>query len=296
MPGHVNCPGESLTLSANQGGYTTFYDSIYISDMDSPVVLNGKGSGSIIFSGMFVREDLEKKQGASPTDEQVTASFTSEILSAAELLAGTLAVKDGAIVQVNGLTVGSDTTSAQVRLENGTLGKTGYGIDFKTGSSLSLEGVNTIVVDTLTATDSTWSFTLSALNASDALLTFSGNLDASNLTINLLGAESDALSGIRSLKLLTGATESQWAGVTWTGTGIEADKLRWDGTTLWYDLMAPGEYADIIVTAPQSLTSAELTDPVNVIVRGGGGGRPPLHLSSERRMQVLIWRIRPLAT
>lgn len=248
----------------------------------------------------------------TPTAAQIEFSKTSEMLAQVDVHAGRFLLQDGVTLKLRGWSV---KNTATVSLQDSKLDFNAfagrwqlvqegssdwepvyelYNATFEAGSSLALEGVNTIVVDTLMATDSTWSFTLSALNASDALLTFSGNLDASNLTIDLLGADSDALSGIRRLKLLEGAVQDQWANVTWAGTGIDTSNLQWDGTTLWYNLMAPGEYADIIVTAPQSLTSAELADPVNVIVRGGG--RPPLHLSSERRMQILIWRIRPLVT
>lgn len=289
IEGNVNVPDNAVILSAAENNHITFYDSIYVAKQNTVSINQGENNvGSIILSGKYVEEDLQRLTGSEPTAEQIENSKTSELRAQVNIYAGQLQLQEGVVLHSWNLAV-KDT--ATLSLSNSTLDlytNTGtwktiqegasvrsepiyqlYNATFEAGSSLALEGVNTIVVDTLTATDSTWSFTLSALNASDALLDFSGTLSASNLTINLLGAESDALSGIRSLKLLTGATESQWAGVSWTGTGIEADKLRWDGTTLWYDLMAPGEYADIIVTAPQSLTSAELADPVNVIVRGG---------------------------
>lgn len=281
LRGYSGVDYNSLRLSAAAGGHITFYDSVYVTDMDENISFNGEAgnTGDIVFSGKYVEEDLQHLMpDSSPTEDQIKTSKTSELRAQVDVHAGKLVIQDGAVVQSCGLNV---KNGAALTLQTGTLDLNTntsfpfnpvyqlYNATFEAGSSLALEGVNTIVVDTLTATDSTWSFTLSALNASEALLDFSGTLSASNLTINILGAESDALSGIRSLKLLAGATASQWAGVTWKVTGIEADKLRWDGSTLWYDLMAPGEYADIIVTAPQSLTSTELADPVNVIVRGG---------------------------
>lgn len=104
-------------LAAEEGTSITFYDSIFVAANDEMAVLNGYGdalndgnvkisTGDIIFSGARTEQDLAtvqeylKSQNFEAAASNVQASRTSVIERDVWLAAGSLQVKDGAVLRV----------------------------------------------------------------------------------------------------------------------------------------------------------------------------------------------------
>lgn len=104
-------------LAAEEGKSITFYDSIYVAANNEMAVLNGYGdalndgnvkvsTGDIIFSGARTEQDLAtvqeylKSQNFEAAASNVQASRTSVIERDVLLAAGSLQVKDGAVLRV----------------------------------------------------------------------------------------------------------------------------------------------------------------------------------------------------
>ena len=107
-------------LAAEEGKSITFYDSIYVAANDEMVVFNGYGdamnggnvkvsTGDIIFSGARTEQDLAavqeylKSQNFEAAESNVQASRTSVISRDIMLAAGSLQVKDGAVLRVGAM-------------------------------------------------------------------------------------------------------------------------------------------------------------------------------------------------
>lgn len=56
ITGNVNVEDDSFQLSAVEGGHITFYDSLYVKDMDTNISINGAAgsTGDVILSGRYV--------------------------------------------------------------------------------------------------------------------------------------------------------------------------------------------------------------------------------------------------
>ncbi len=248
----------TMELSAPTGGNVEFYDGIY-ADSNVTVTLNKdydvdgvtqKADGDILLSGATI--------------EEISNSLTSELRGTVTLYGGRLRVEDGVK-----LTVGSFSTAAG---SNATLllkdaSVTGYSststLSLSDGSTLALQGVNTITAKSLTLEGgSAISFILGIENADTALLTLGSGtiLNTDALTLNLSGTGLAA----GSYKLITLAdSNKQYDDTLWTagnvtvsGLGVNFDNLMWDQGTLYLDYSGtsstdpdiPKGYTSVIIT------------------------------------------------
>ena len=192
-----------MTLSAKTGGNITFYDSVYTSGTTyfNSNYTDAEGNtqsagGDVIFSGKYAEEHLNEILAANNEDRTATAeeilnSQTSIIEGNAYISGGSLQIKDGAVLNVNGDTVniasGSKATlaisdaelvaanatievgeSATLQLSNGA-SVTADQINIAAGATLALGdiAITTAVSDAMVA-----AYRVSSLNVINADLTF----------------------------------------------------------------------------------------------------------------------------
>ncbi|MGN0874741.1 MAG: beta strand repeat-containing protein, partial [Akkermansia sp.] len=193
-------------------------------------------SGDILFSGETMAEDLENIKGSIPTVAELNNSLTSELGGIATLYGGRLRVEDGAK-----LTVGSFSTAegsnATLLLKNASMSgaDTESTISMTSGSTLDLQGVNTITANSLTmAGGTTITFTLDSGNINTAVLTLNGTLSTDSLTVNLTGT--DLMTGSH-YKLITVSDDTYaWDASKISVSGLEAQAgdLTWSDGTLYF--------------------------------------------------------------
>lgn len=246
-----------LVLSAKTGGHITFNDSVYMGSYSGATVsfnadytdadgVAQKAQGDIIFSGLHTAEHLrEIKGGVDGTATEITNSQTSQINNLITLYGGSLQVVDGAKLNGKGLTVAAGS-EAKVLLRDASLTHSGSNFTFNSGTTLELQGVNSISGwKLIMESGSALSVHVGADNLNDAVLTMgSTDLVTSVLTLNLNLSENlgDGMYKIISQKSASDFTPAaDWSAenVTVTLNGSAAgdyfDKLIWQDGTLFYN-------------------------------------------------------------
>ena len=247
---------DNLILSAKTGGHITFYDSVYKgysgtvsfnADYTDEDGITQKAGGDIIFSGQYTAEHLQEiKGGTAGTASEIADSQTSEINSLITLYGGSLQVVDGAKLNGRGLTVAANS-GAKLLLRDGSMSHGSYNFTFNSGTTLELQGYNTITATKITmGSGSELTVVVDAGHKNTAALTLGGtDLSTSQLTINL-----DRTDGLRSgmYKIISQSstsdftTKSAWteANVTINGSGYanraEFGDLVWQNGTLYYSV------------------------------------------------------------
>ncbi len=247
---------DNLILSAKTGGHITFYDSVYKgssgtvsfnADYTDEDGITQKAGGDIIFSGQYTAEHLQEiKGGTAGTASEIADSQTSEIKSLITLYGGSLQVVDGAKLNGRGLTVAANS-GAKLLLRDGSMSHSSYNFTFNSGTTLELQGYNTITATKITmGSGSELTVVVDAGHQNTAALTLGGtDLSTSQLTINL-----DRTDGLRSgmYKIISQSstsdftTKSAWteANVTINGSGYatraEFGDLVWQNGTLYYSV------------------------------------------------------------
>lgn len=249
--------GDNLVLAAKTGGHIYFYDSVYMGNYSgSTVSINAdyqdadgvtqKAGGDIIFSGQYTAEHLAEVKGTAATSSEITESQTSEINNLITLYGGSLQVVDGAKLNGRGLTVAAGS-GAKLLLRDGSMSHSSYGFTFNSGTTLELQGHNTITASKVTlGSGSALTVTVGENNLSKEALTLGGtDLATSKLTVNL--NRTDGLtSGMYKIISQSSAsdftTKSAWTAenVTVNGSGhanraIFGD-LVWKDGTLYYNV------------------------------------------------------------
>ena len=234
-----------ISLSAAAGKSIEFRDAVYIGS-DSTVNLNAdytyldeegvsitvKQKGDILFTGATTVDDLyEVKGNIAGTEEEIHLSRTSEVYTMTNILGGRLRVEDGAIYQGQGITAHAGS-AATVRVKDAELSHAGYDLTFNAGTTLELEGGNSIIGNVQMLDDSTLRF----IYAADTTLSLAGNLSFDgSVTIELVGygqgnfvlasQNGGALSGwdMDALRFMNGQGES-----------LDATYFAWLDNTLYY--------------------------------------------------------------
>ena len=150
---------DNLILSAKTEGHITFYDSVYKgssgtvsfnADYTDEDGITQKAGGDIIFSGQYTAEHLQEiKGGTAGTASEIDNSQTSEIYSLITLYGGSLQVVDGAKLNGYGLTVAANS-GAKLLLRDGSMSHGSYNFTFNSGTTLELQGYNTITATKIT--------------------------------------------------------------------------------------------------------------------------------------------------
>ncbi len=246
--------GQNLTLSAKTGGHITFYDSVYMGGTLAPVNFNSdyqdadgvtqKAGGDIIFSGLYTEKHLAEVKGSAATSSEITNSQTSEINNRITLYGGSLQVVDGAKLNGQGLTVAAGS-GAKLLLRDGSMSHRSYNFTFNSGTTLELQGQNTITASKVTlGSGSDLTVTVGENNLNKAALTLGGtDLATSKLTVNL-NREDGLTSGMYKIISQSSTsdftTKSAWTAenVTVNGSG-DANRatfsdLVWENGTLYY--------------------------------------------------------------
>ena len=243
MTDSVYLPGGiTLKLAAGEGQAITFYDTLYAKAVSGTLTVSynaryqdGEGvtrdaTGDIVFSGARAAEDL-KALKANYTKDELTNSLTTEVYATTNLYGGRLRIEDGAIYKGNGINVAAGS-NATLRLMSGTLEQTGYDVLLHAGSTLDLEGANSITASTLEMMDgSTLSFNAGATEG--VML----NLDAALKTGDLHVTVSGDLT--KEYALLQLADVSQYDFTQWNSgqvnvTGTDFEHLIWKDGMLTY--------------------------------------------------------------
>ncbi len=225
-----------LTLSARPGGRIEFNDPVSITKWDTV-------SGfQVSYNQMF--EDEQGKH--AQTGDIVFAGKNSSVLAMNNLYDGRLIIKDGAVYEGNGITVHSSVSGESaptLRLKNGRLSHSGYGITIQSGAALELAGVNTATASSLTMQDgSRLNVYVGTEHTGESALTLTGNwVLEGTLDIHFLTDETALASG--SYRLLTqesGQTPESWTAgqVIVSGLGATFDDLTWDASTLYLNYTA----------------------------------------------------------
>ncbi len=241
-----------LNLSATDATDTiTFYDTITADGTKAVVHLNPdytndsgitrSGNGHIIFSGKYTEEHLNqllKKNGKSrsATSSEITNSRTS-YAETTYLHSGRVTIEDGAVYSGATLTLlraNSGTTTLE--LSGGSLNYSSGHITLQAGTELLLNNCNNnITASTLTLEKgSSLRFSLSSVNTTSALLSFSGYLAAdSGSTLNI---DCDSvLPESGTYKLLTvSSMPGTWNNLT-INTHLGLQNIRWVNNTLVAD-------------------------------------------------------------
>ena len=235
-------PGITLKLAAGEGQAIAFYDTLYAKAVSGTLTVSynaryqdGEGvtrdaTGDIVFSGARAAEDL-KALKANYTKDERTNSLTTEVYATTNLYGGRLRIEDGAIYKGNGINVAAGS-NATLRLMSGTLEQTGYDVLLHAGSTLDLEGANSITASTLEMMDgSTLSFNAGATEG--VML----NLDAALKTGDLHVTVSGDLT--KEYALLQLADVSQYDFTQWNSgqvnvTGTDFEHLIWKDGMLTY--------------------------------------------------------------
>lgn len=246
---------DTLVLAARTRGHIAFYDSVYMAyysgcsaSMNADYTdANGalqKATGDIIFSGKYTAEHLAEVKGSAGTSTEITNSQTSAIDNLITLYGGSLQVVDGAKLNGRGLTV-AEGSGARLLLRDGSMSHGSYNFTFNNGTSLELQGLNTITAKKLAlGSDSALTVTVGEEHLNTAALTLGGtDLETSKLTVNL-----NRTDGLRSgmYKIISQAsasdftTSSDWtaANVCVNGSGNTSrasfEDLVWENGTLYY--------------------------------------------------------------
>lgn len=229
----------SLNLAAGVNQDIVFYDSLYadsassLSFNETYVDKNGVdqvATGDIVLSGKFAETDLRKLKPYY-TQQELVDSLTSEVECSSNLYGGRLRIEDGAIYKGNGINVAAGS-NATLRLAGGTLDQTGYDVLLNAGTTLDLEGANSITASTLVMMDgSTLSFNAGATEG--VML----NLDAALKTGDLHVTVSGDLT--KEYALLQLADVSQYDFTQWNSgqvnvTGTDFEHLIWKDGVLTY--------------------------------------------------------------
>ncbi|MCI7699348.1 MAG: autotransporter-associated beta strand repeat-containing protein [Akkermansia sp.] len=258
----------SMELSAQTGKSITFKDGVYAGS-DVTVTLNKdyvvdsvtqKADGDILLSGATMAEDLKTiKEGVAATADELSNSLSSELLGTVTLHGGRLRVEDGVK-----LTVGSFSTAegsnATLLLKDARV--TRYSststLSLSSGSTLALQGMNTITANSLTMADgTTMAFTLGSENIDTAVLTLDGILSADALTVNLTGT--DLTTGSRYRLITVSDDTYTWDSSKISVSGLDAQvgDLTWSDGTLYFNY--GGGDIPILTTATWSNGSSSWT-------------------------------------
>ncbi len=216
--------GDVISLSAAEGGNIEFRDSVYIassytvelnadySDADGVV---HKQTGDIIFTGAYTEQHLNElladaEAGRTATADEILNSRTTVLYAMTNLYGGRLCVEDGAVYKGYGITTYEDSI-ATIRVKDAVLDHAGYDITLGSGSTLELEGGNTISASQLVMQEgSNLHFVLCEEDTPVTALTLNGALQL-NGVVNL---SFDATPGVYKLISLSGSELCDWSLLT----------------------------------------------------------------------------------
>ena len=205
-------------ISAVEGHSVTFYDSVFVGSTGADISFNGGdpdmgcGLGDVIFTGATTVTDLEKIKDKAPTkeaptEEEIQASRTSVFEAMANVYRGRLVVQDGAVLQGKGITA-VEGSGATVRVNNAALEHAGCDLTFNKGTTLELEGVNSISGKIIMKSGSTLNFIYGQGLIEHAALTLDGIIAFNENYVQLSGFEN--YKGVYKLMDLTDATLREW--------------------------------------------------------------------------------------
>lgn len=245
----------ALNLSAKAGGSITFYDALYAAPNSASYSLTtdfnkeSGDTGAIVFSGKHAEEDLgQLLEGVSL--DVLEASRTTTIKSSIALHQGSLSIEEGAVLQSMGMDV---KVGANLGLKNGTLQMTdGTALTLNTGSSMSLQGSNTISADSISFADGTMlSLTLGALNMESSLVT----LDAAALTFGTTTLSFDNLSEMaEGTYMLLNIGDADLAATQWSDEKITTLGLGTKDSVYWNEAGNVLFLSHVSVPEPASAT------------------------------------------
>ena len=242
--------GNIVSLSAAEGKCITFRDSVYIG-VGATVELNAdykglKQKGDILFTGATTEADLLAVKGSAGTKWEILNSRTSEVYAMTNLYGGRLRVEDGAQYYGRGITL-HEGSEATLRVKDATLSHAGYDITLNAGTTLELEGCNTITaVNLIMQEGSNLHFALGKTNRESAALTLDGSLllnGAVNLSFDL---SFDVTIGVYKLVSLSGSELLDWSQLTvaeGSGSGcnftLNGDKTGLSLEIFWTQMELP---------------------------------------------------------
>ena len=234
-----------VVLSAAADKSIEFRDSVYIGS-DATVNLNEdytdaegkvhKQQGEIVFTGKYTEQHLNELleaagAGRTATAQEILKSRTSEVYTMTNLYGGRLRVEDGAIYQGYGITAHAGSAST-VRVKDAELHHAGYDLTFNAGTTLELEGGNSISGNVQMLDDSTLRF----IYAADSTLSMTGNLSfEGSVTIELEGFG----EGSYELVSQNGGTLSGWdmdalRFMNGQGESLDASRFAWVDSSLYF--------------------------------------------------------------
>ncbi len=241
--------GQSVILAAGKDQDIIFYDPLYVLKYADNVSLNGdfydknnilsKAAGDILFSGKHAKDDLGKIKSYY-TQQELTDSLTSEVYTITNLYGGRLRIEDGAIYKGNGINV-APGSNATLRLMGGTLEQNGHNVTLNAGTTLDVQGVNSITAETLDMQNgSILSFTLGDANLTTAaLLLFGSFAQEGELSITIHGdASYDSDGKYMLISMSSGQLPVSWdtSKVVLSGVDSNEKKLVWENGVLYYTL------------------------------------------------------------
>ena len=253
---NVGRSGDTISLSAAEGKSIEFRDSVYISS-GSQMELNAdytdadgvvhKQTGDILFTGAYAAQHLNKLLddaglARTATADEILNSRTTEVYAMTKLYGGRLRVEDGAVYRGQGITA-KENSASTVLVKNSVLHHAGYDLTFSAGTTLELQGKNTIAGTVKMLAGSALSLVASADNATSetAVLTLDGALTLpQNGTITLRLSVDGGVVQENSYALITGVSDHRsWSESTIrvttdkAGCTVSYDDLSWVGNTLW---------------------------------------------------------------
>ena len=237
----------TMELSAPTGMKIAFYDGIE-AFKDVTVTLNKdyksddgsmrEAKGDILLSGKTMAADLEAIKGTAPTEAELSNSLTSRLAGAVTLYGGRLRIEDGVKLTVGSFSTATESNATLLLKDASVKGYSSTStLSLSSGSTLDLQGVNTITANSLTmAGGTTMTFTLGSENIDTAVLTLGTSyfFITSTLTLDLSGTElaSGRYKLITLKKPSTQYDYKQWTEDKITVKGLDAsfNDLSWDQT------------------------------------------------------------------
>ena len=253
-----------LTLAAEGGKHISFYDSIYTAGI---VNINAytddageeqTSAGTIRFDAADAAAHLKEAKGSAGTEEEIIASRTSEILGKTMVYGGRLEVQNGAILtggndldgnySNGGLELASNSNAA-LYMRNARIDKA---VTLNSGTSMELEGANTVTTLNSDLGEVSFSFTLSQTNKTQAALMLNS---ATALTLNPeLITVTSARYGTYIL-IDTGVSSSGWLTRQTT-----PEFMYWQDGILYYKSSDPAAlFAETASSANATAAAALLT-------------------------------------
>lgn len=262
----------TLSISAKEGGTVTFKDSITstgnlvlnqtYSDGETSIAQTGK----IIFNGASAEADLNAYFTANniertATEDEITASRTSEIGGTMTLEAGTLSLEEAVRLDVKGATAINNAGTTLMVDSSSTLASGGA---ITVGSGATLANGGTITADSLSlGADSTLTFYIDSLDDPSANITVDSITGLAGANVQLLLTDELAAQLFKSLEKLneTSVGEIDLSDLLTVGGSASTelqDKLESSSGII---AGANGEYIELISVVDGTATVRYVPEP-----------------------------------